>query len=66
MSRRKLEDKNVRKLTRIGNKSIGLTLPIDIVRDLKWKEKQKVTVKFQAVPEAIAGAGFEIRIVRQK
>jgi len=45
MSRRKLEDKNVRKLTRIGNKSIGLTLPIDIVRDLKWKEKQKVVVK---------------------
>lgn len=28
--------------------------------------KQRVTVKFQAVPEAIAGAVFEIRIVRQK
>lgn len=45
MSRRKLEHKNIRKLTRIGNKSIGLTLPIDIVRDLKWREKQKVVVK---------------------
>ena len=45
MSRRKLEDKNVRKLSRIGDKSLGLTLPIDIVRKLKWREKQKVTVK---------------------
>ena len=47
MSRRKLENKNIRKLARIGNKSIGLTLPIDIVRELKWREKQKVVVKKQ-------------------
>ena len=45
MSRQKIEDKNVRKLSRIGNKSIGLTLPIDLVRELKWREKQKVVVK---------------------
>ncbi|MDD5071449.1 MAG: hypothetical protein PHQ42_01805 [Patescibacteria group bacterium] len=45
MARRKLENKNIRKLTRIGDKSIGLTLPIDIVRELKWREKQKVVVK---------------------
>ena len=41
MARRKLENKNIRKLTRIGDKSIGLTLPIEIVRELKWKVKQK-------------------------
>jgi len=43
--RRKLENKNVRKLSRIGDHSIGLTLPIDIVRALRWREKQKVVVK---------------------
>jgi len=45
MARQKLENKNVRKLTKIGNKSIGLTLPIEIVRELRWREKQKVVVK---------------------
>ena len=38
-------DKNVRKLTKLGGKSIGLTLPIEMVRELGWKEKQRVTVK---------------------
>ena len=47
MARRKLENKNVRKLTRIGDKSIGLTLPIEMVRELKWREKQRVVVKKQ-------------------
>ena len=38
-------DRNTRKLTKLGGKSIGLTLPIDMVRELGWREKQKVTVK---------------------
>ena len=37
-------DKNTRKLTKLGGKSIGLTLPIDMVRELGWREKQKVVV----------------------
>ena len=45
MSVRKMEDKNIRKLAKIGKQSIGLTLPIEIVRELKWKERQKVVVK---------------------
>ncbi|MEA2065058.1 MAG: hypothetical protein U9O66_02050 [Patescibacteria group bacterium] len=45
MSRRRLENKSIRKLTRIGDKSVGLTLPIGIVRELKWRTKQKVVVK---------------------
>ncbi len=45
MARRKLEDKNIRKLTKVGRQSIAVTLPIEIVRELKWREKQKVTVK---------------------
>jgi len=45
MARRKLEDKNIRKLTKSGGKSISVTLPIEIVRKLKWKSKQKVVVE---------------------
>ena len=45
MSVRKEEDRNIRKLARIGSKSIGVTLPIEIVRELAWKLKQKVVVK---------------------
>lgn len=39
-----MQNKEIRKLTRIGKRSIGLTLPIDQVRDLGWSEKQKVKV----------------------
>ena len=47
MPTRKLEDKNIRKLTRMGTKgtSLGLTLPIEMVKELKWKERQRVVVK---------------------
>jgi len=45
MSTRKLKDKNIRKLTRVGKTSISVTIPIEIVKDLKWKERQKVIVK---------------------
>ncbi len=45
MSRRKTTDKNIRKLTRVGGTSLSVTLPIDYVRDLKWRERQKVVVK---------------------
>lgn len=39
-----MRNKEIRKLTRIGKRSIGLTLPIESVRELGWKEKQKVKV----------------------
>ena len=45
MPTRKLEDKNIRKLAKMGKKSIGVTLPIELVREFKWKEKQKVVVR---------------------
>ena len=45
MANKKSSESNVRKLTKSGNGSIGLTLPIEVVRDLKWKEKQRVVVK---------------------
>ena len=45
MGRKKSEEREIRKLTKIGRKSFGLTLPIEIVRQLGWKERQKVRVK---------------------
>lgn len=45
MADKKSNEKNIRKLAKMGKKSIGLTLPIDVVRELGWREKQKVTVK---------------------
>ena len=46
MARRKLEDRNTRKLTRTGRgASVSVTLPIELVRELRWRDKQKVTVK---------------------
>ena len=36
--------KNIRKLTRQGKRSIGVIVPADIIRTLRWREKQKVVV----------------------
>lgn len=45
MARKKLHERNIRKLTRTGRgKSMSVTLPIEIVRELKWRGKQKVVV----------------------
>ncbi len=56
---KKENDKNIRKLTKLGGKSIGLTLPIELVRELGWREKQRVIVK------KIKG-GFTVRDYRNK
>lgn len=45
MGARKTGEQNIRKLTKLGKKSLAVTLPVDIVKGLKWKEKQKVVVK---------------------
>lgn len=45
MPTRKREDENIRNLTKVGRHSIAVTIPIEIVRELKWRERQKVVVK---------------------
>ncbi len=45
MARSKTSKNDIRKLTRIAKSSIGLTLPIELVRRLGWQERQKVVVK---------------------
>lgn len=44
MTRRKMEDKNIRKIIKNGN-SWAVTIPVEMMKELKWKEKQKVVVK---------------------
>lgn len=47
MARRSLKEQNIRKITKMGGgNSYGITLPISFVRELKWKERQKVVVEF--------------------
>jgi len=48
MARQKLENRNIRKLNQSGNKrSYSVTLPIEYVRKLKWRGKQKVVVELK-------------------
>jgi len=44
MANKKNSDKNTRKLTRVGKSSFSVTLPVDFVAKLKWKERQKLRV----------------------
>lgn len=45
MARRKLGEQNVRKLYKHSNGSVQVTLPIEEVRKLGWRDGQKVIVK---------------------
>ena len=45
MARRKLEDRNIRSLTKAsGGKSYTVCLPLEYIHKLKWRSKQKVEV----------------------
>ena len=44
MARRKLTDRNTRKLLKNSGGSIQVTLPIEFIRELKWRNKQKVVI----------------------
>lgn len=39
-----MNPKNIRKLTRMGRRSVGITLPIEVIREFGWRERQKVVV----------------------
>jgi hypothetical protein len=48
MARRKLSERHIRKLTKTANgKSFSITLPIEMVRNLRWRERQKLVVKLR-------------------
>ena len=41
---RKLSERNIRKLTKVGGASLSVTLPRELVDQLGWKDKQRVVV----------------------
>ena len=45
MTRRKSGSEHIRKLTKLGSTSLVVSIPIEMIRELKWKEKQKVVVE---------------------
>jgi len=59
MSVRKQGEENIRKITKVGKTSFAVTLPIEMLRELGWREKQKVKV-------ARIKGGLEIRDYRSK
>lgn len=59
MTTRKSEEKNIRKITKVGKTSLAVTIPIEMYKELGWREKQKVKVK------RIRG-GIEIKDCRSK
>ena len=46
MGRRKIEDRNIRNLQKTaGGSTYIVSLPIEVIRELGWKAKQKLVVK---------------------
>ena len=46
MTTRKTENKNIRSLTKVsGGTSYAVTIPMEYIRKLKWKGKQKLDVR---------------------
>ncbi|MBI4049583.1 MAG: hypothetical protein HY395_02085 [Candidatus Doudnabacteria bacterium] len=44
MANRRFNQRNVRKITRSGS-SLNVSIPVEFLSQLGWKEKQKVMVK---------------------
>ena len=45
MARQRLDNNNQRKLHRGSNSSYRVTLPISIIRELGWRDNQKVVIE---------------------
>ena len=45
MSKKQTKNRNTRKLSRIGPRSLGVIIPAEILDDLKWREKQRLIIK---------------------
>ena len=60
---RKTNERNIRKLTKMGKASLGLTLPMEVIQELKWKEKQRVVVKKKGTKLVISD--FKVKKVKK-
>ncbi len=47
MGRRIVEERNIRNLTRNNSGTYSVSLPIEFIRELGWREKQKVIIRLK-------------------
>ena len=46
MGRRKINKRNIRSLIKVASgHSYGITLPIEVIRKFRWRERQKLELK---------------------
>lgn len=45
IAKNKNMEKNIRKIVKNGRESYYINLPKDLVRELGWRERQKLTIK---------------------
>jgi len=45
MGDKKSTEKNIRKITKVGGTSYAITIPIEMMRELGWRERQRVVVE---------------------
>ena len=45
MGRRIIEERNIRNITRNNSGTYSISLPIEFIRSLGWRERQKVIVR---------------------
>ena len=50
---KKSNAENIRKITRIGRYSYAVSIPISVIREWKWKERQKVVLEIDGKKKVI-------------
>lgn len=45
MARRSMEERNFRTLFRFAKRSVAITLPIEMIRDLDWRYGQRIHIR---------------------
>lgn len=50
---KKSDEKDIRKITKIGGHSYAVSIPISLMREWRWKERQKVVLKINRKTKSI-------------
>ena len=50
---KKSNKQNIRKITKIGKYSYAVSLPISVIREWGWKERQKVVLEIDSKKKVI-------------
>ncbi|MGE5393076.1 MAG: AbrB/MazE/SpoVT family DNA-binding domain-containing protein [Candidatus Saccharibacteria bacterium] len=47
MANPRIVDRNIRKITKVGRASLAVTIPVEMIAKLGWREKQKVRLSLK-------------------